>query len=127
MTLSQDTERLGEVDKWRALLGVDTAKTNDSDLGQPARVRFEHSIDERGRSDADGGNLGGGNGREPEHLPNGILDTFGDLRRCRRLVMSEDSAARLVKPSHVDEDTVRVRTCELEIVNMAISSNQMLG
>ena len=111
MTLGEDAKGLGEVDERWALTGVNAAQPDDSDLGKAACVGLEYGIDERGRSDADGGNLGGGNGREPEHLPDGILDTFGDLRRRRRLVMSEDSAARLVKPSHVDEDTVRVRTC----------------
>ena len=109
MTLSQDTERLGEVDKWRALLGVDTAKTNDSDLGQPARVRFEHSIDERGRSDADRGDFRRRDRCDLENFPDGVLDTLRDLGRRGRLVVSKDTTARLMQTSHVDEYTIGVR------------------
>ena len=127
MAFCELPQTLREVDEGRALSGVRAAQTDDCDLCKPPCIGLEHGVDERGRADADRGHVCGRDGGELENLADGVLDALGDIGGGGRLAVGKNTAAGLMQTSHVDEDTVRVRTCEREIVNMAISSNQMLG
>lgn len=110
MAFGQGAQALREVDERRALACVRATQTDDSDLRQTAGVCLEHSVDERGRANADGGNVGRREGGLFKNAADRDLDTRRDVGGGGGLVVGEYAAGGLAETADVDQDAVRVRS-----------------